>query len=427
MALETAKLDNGLNIYVDHIPGSRITTTNMFVPYGSVNEEVGDEGVAHAFEHCVHLQTDKFANQYELDSYDNLNGLECNADTYYTRTLYYANGIDLEPCLVHLSQILRHTHFPEDKVEHEMRAVRREAATRLDDVSDLHLIATERAMFGTPYGREVIGYHDRLDFNADKLKRLHERHYTLANMALVVAGAARLDEVAALANRYFEDDGDFPKPSEQELAVTLGEACLTGMVRPDSNNVRVAVGLPMTERFRQYYSDHRLASNVATELLSGKAFQALRYDKGISYDGCVEIDATNHPNAWYMRGSVTTDSENVGTATQVFDEVFQTTAEDYSDESIAGALATAKYHLCKEATSPEERAASHVSRLESYRQPVDVGKVMRQLKKLTVTDIRTAINDIAAFTASASKYTHLTGKRQDIGEVERVIDQSEIA
>jgi hypothetical protein len=141
----------------------------------------------------------------------------------------------------------------------------------------------------------------------------------------------------------------------------------------------------------------------------------------------VRVATENHPNAWFIGGSVTTDAENVGIATSVFDSIFASTSADYTDEDIAGVLAIYKYHFNKEITSPDDRAAAHISRLESYEQPQDLRSAMRRLTNLKVADVRTAIDDIVSLTASTPKYTHLTGKRQDIGEVERIIDQAEFA
>ncbi len=92
MALKSEKLDSGLTVYVDHMPNARTNSTNMFIPYGSVNELEGDEGMAHAFEHCVHLETDQFANRTDLARHAKLHGMQTNANTYYTRTVYYANA-----------------------------------------------------------------------------------------------------------------------------------------------------------------------------------------------------------------------------------------------------------------------------------------------------------------------------------------------
>ncbi len=57
MALETIKYDNGFTAYVDYLPHTMTTEANVFIPYGSVDEAPGQEGVAHALEHSVFLKT----------------------------------------------------------------------------------------------------------------------------------------------------------------------------------------------------------------------------------------------------------------------------------------------------------------------------------------------------------------------------------
>lgn len=427
MSLEKASLDNGLSIYVDRIPGANINHVSMFVPYGSVDELPGDEGVAHAFEHCVHLKTDKFEDRSALRDYAKLNGMETNASTYYTRTLYYANGLEVEPNINYLSQILRHTHFPADKVEHEMKAVRREAVTKLDNVDQLHGVASDNAMFGVPYGRRVLGYHDKLDFDADKLKILHEKYYKLGNMALVVSGSAKLDEVMRLAERYFENDVIPFQSAANTKGVSLPEERLTALVREDSRSVRMRVSYPMSPEFRDNYTKNRLAIKVATLAMAESCFKVLRYDKGISYDGGISIGDLSHPNAWRISGNVTTDQENVGTAAGVFSNAFKKDAAEYSDNEINGALAMYKYHFSSQLTSPEDRSYNIVSRLSAYEQPEDIRSILGRLKKTTPADVRAALNEIVEYTSGADKYTHLTGKQSAVGKVDRIIRQEEIA
>lgn len=78
MSLEKVKLDNGLTIYNDRIAGARTNDVTVFVPYGSVNEQPGHEGVAHVFEHCVHLNTDEFADRTALRTFDRTHGMNTN-------------------------------------------------------------------------------------------------------------------------------------------------------------------------------------------------------------------------------------------------------------------------------------------------------------------------------------------------------------
>ena len=426
MALEKANLDNGLTLYVDRVPGSMDNNVTMFVPYGSVNEEVGEEGVAHVFEHCVHLETDEFKDRQDLRRYTQVNGMSTNANTYYTRTQYYAHGLELEPNINYLSQILQNTHFPEEAVEHEMLSVRREAKTRLDYPGLLHFVSAQNAMFGHPYGRDAVGYHDKLDFEAETLKRLHERYYKLGNMALVVTGAAKFDEVAKLAERYFVADEEEYVDTRGELHQTFGEHLRTGYALENANNVQVTVAYPMTPEFFEKYTQNSLAYNVASRAMADAAFQALRYDRGISYDGSVGFSTVNHPNAWSIDGDVSTDAENVASAEEAFQEIFSRDSSKYSDDEIDGTLAMYRYELLKKTSTAGGRSAMHLGRLEAYRDPVDAAGLKRQLKKLTPADVRATIDDIVEHAQNTPRYTHLTGTRKDIGEVERVVEQSEI-
>ncbi len=329
--------------------------------------------------------------------------------------------------MVHLSQILQHTHFPEEGVAHEMKAIRREAATGLDAVAQLHVKARDYAVFGKPYGRAVIGYHDKLDFTADKMTQLHAQQYKLGNMALVVAGAAKLDQVIDLANNYFVQDADDTLPRQSELGVELEEYHTTGLVRGDSSNVRINVSYPFPSEFREKFNRERLAYGMAATAISDVCFREMRYEKGISYDGSVSFSTYNHPNAWALTGGVTTDKESLNVANGVFDDIFSRRGSDYDDDALTGALQMYKYYFNLKVGSLDDRVSSHIGRLQEYRQPEDLSTILRRVKKVRIQDIREAIDDLADIAQSTPRYTHLTGARDAIGDVERIIDQSEFA
>ncbi len=427
MALKSERLDNGLNIIVDNMPGSQVNNVSMFIPYGSVNEADGDEGMAHAFEHGVFLSTDKYPTEVELDRNAALRGMYTNANTYYTRTVYEANGINLDAPMDHLSQILQHTHFPDDMVTHEMKAVRREAMTGLDDVDEMHQVATENAMFGKPYGRDVIGYHDRLDFTGPKMRELHAREYKLGRMTLVVVGAAKLDDVVAVAERYFEADGDNRQWSPIELPTNYGAEHLTGLVRDDSSNVRISHAYPLTPEFRDKFNENRLLYGMAQRAISTVCFRAMRQERGISYNGYISFNLHNHPNAWYINGDVTTDAENIPIAHEVFDEVFGKAADSYDADDVEGALNSYKYAIASRASSDSKRMHTIITALQEYRQPKDNGATVREMNKIKPSDVRRAIGEIYEFTQSHEPYVHITGPAGAVSTVDKIIDQDDIA
>ena len=426
MSLEKRTLENGLTVYNDHIVGARTNDVRMYVPFGSVDEDPGNEGVAHVFEHCVHLKTDMFEDQVALEQYGNINGMVSNASTNFTRTDYYANGLELEPSMVHLSQILQHTHFPEQDVEHELKAVRREMKTRLDSPGEAHFLSAINAMYGLPYGRSIGGYHDKIDFDVDTLRDLHKRYYKLGRMSLIVAGKARMDEVADIASRYFIADTDTTSPDYPELPRTLGEHRLTGMVREDSSNALVSVAHPLTQEFVEQKNANILAYGMAQRAMSRAAFHALRYDHGISYNGNVSIDSI-HPNVVVLGGDVTTDGENVGKAVEVFDDIFSRPGSNYDSDVLEGTMAAYKYSYNASYNSNAARLGRIESALEENREPTDISKLLRKIGKISVDDIRNAIDELSEYASTNPRYVHVTGKRSAIGNVERIVEQSEIA
>lgn len=427
MPLKEAKLDNGLQVYVDHIPGSRVNNVTMVVPFGSVNEQEGEEGVAHVFEHCTDLETDDFERE-GLDRYVRLQGSTTNASTGYTTTSYYANGKHLETNFYYLSQILQRTHFPKKAVKHELKAIRRELITDLDEIEELHRLTADYARFGVPYGRSVGGYHDRINFSVDELKDLHRKYYKLGHMSLVVTGLANLDEVATLANRYFEDDGSSNvSMGMPDLPLTMGEHGDTGFIVPHSQNVRLAVSHPTDENFRHLYLKNDLAFDTARIAMSEACFNMLRYDKGVSYDGGLSFDAYNHPNAWSICGDVTVDADKVSTAKDIFRTVLEMPGKSYKSDSILGSLALYDYSFNAAINSQDASMSQLLGSLDQYEAPEDRRTTMRRLDKLTEADVRSAIDAISEYWQQTPEYTHVTGSRKAIGKSVCVIERDSVA
>lgn len=426
MSLEKLKLDNGLTIYNDHIAGARTNDVRMFVPYGSVDEQPGNEGLAHVFEHCVHLKTDMFNDRVALKQFADTNGMYTNASTNFARTDYYANGLDLEPSMIHLSQILQHTHFPEEAVAHELKAVRREMKTRLDSVGEVHSLGAINAMYGLPYGRSIGGYSDKIDFDVDTLRQLHERYYKLGHMALMVSGKARTSDVAEMAMRYFTPDtGAVVEPHISPLPI-MGVHHRTGLVRETSANAMVSVTYPLSAEFVQRNNENSLTYGIARRVMGQAAFQMLRYQRGLSYNGGIAFDEI-HPNAVVLSGDVTTDGENVDAAIATFNEVYARDNTSYTDEEIMGSMMAYKYALNAGYTSSSARVGRIEAALEMHREPRDMALVLRRLGKVGVADVRAALDAHAEYMATNKPYVHVTGNRAAVGEVERMIDQSEVA
>ena len=426
MSLEKMKLENGLTIYNDRIAGARTNDVRMFVPFGSVDEEPGNEGVAHVFEHCVHLQTDMFADRVALKRFSDTSGVYTNASTSFSYTDYYANGMNLEASMVHLSQILQHTHFPEEAVAHELKAVRRELATRLDSPGELHMLSAMNAMYGVPYGRSIGGYTGKIDFDVDTLRALHERYYKLGNMALMVSGKATTNEVMELAAKYFEADAHPDFTATNPAFPTLGTQHRTGFVNEASANSLVSIAYPLQPEEIQRYNDNSLINGMACRAIGQQVFQTLRYERGLSYNGSFGLDDF-HPNAVMLSGDVTTDAENTEASIAAIREVLARGSEAYTDEELLGTMMAYNYSFNQAYNSNASRLGRIESALEMRREPTDIRSVMRRIGKVGLVDIRNAIDEQAEYMATHEPYIHVTGTRAAIGDAERLIERDEIA
>lgn len=430
MSLETLHYPNGFTAYVDTMPSMYTNVARMFVPYGSVQEKPGEEGAAHAFEHCVHLQTDMFEDRSALRLHARLNGMYTNANTYYTRTLYIADGVNIDNSVRYLDQVLMHTKFPASAVEHEMKAVRREAKTKLDNIDGLHSVAMDMAMFGAPYGRRVIGYSDHLNFTAEKLRGIYKHNYDLGAMSLLVSGVATAEEVDESVRRYFNTSGGASTTSAYNAAPVVDENWQGGtsaLIRDDSENVRYLWAYPLRPSIVNDLRKDSLCLGLAASVMSDACFQALRYDAGISYNGSVSLGTYNHPNAWNLNAGATTDAGNIEKARKIFAAAFSKTGAEYTDDEIMASLATRQYELLCKAESSDGRVENHTARLERFRLPEDMDSIAGRVKSVTPLDVRNAIDVLVQHAAMTPHFEHLTGPASDVGYVDRIIDQSEIA
>lgn len=426
MALEKVRLSNGLNVINDPIPGARTNVIAMLIPSGSIHEKDPEEvGILHVLEHSTHAQTEMFEDYQALRRFDRRMGIGIGANTSSTRTLFYANGMEVEPNLVHLSQVVQHPLFSDAAVEQQLTAVRHEEIEHLEDTAEAHGLAAILAMFGKPYGRSVGGFYDDINFTPQEIKRLHSKYYKLARMTLVVSGAAKLEQVVQLAEEYFQRDDDPTFVEEPLLPVTLGQDHRTGLVRDGSHNVRVRIGYPMSPEFKKTYSDNRLVFGMAELAMKDAIFTALRDEKGLSYGGAVGFSVANHANAWNFAGAVSTSPLSVEVALDTFTELLAKDSSFYDEEDLQGVLASYKTAVNDSYLSVSDRAGFIISRLEAGREIQDITEVLDDLDTKKVADIRAAIDETIRLTGDQKRYTHLTGSREDIGDVDRIIDERE--
>ena len=206
-AVETARLDNGLEIIV--IPDFRadVVTHMLWYRVGSADEPQGKSGIAHFFEHLMFRGTENIAPGEFSKTVARLGGQD-NAFTSYDFTAYFQriHRDKLTTMMQMEAERMQKLIIDEAIVAVERDVILEERSMRVDTNPGSLLSERMRARLydGIAYAVPVIGWRNEIEqLNAADASTFYRRYYAPDNAILVVAGAVTLDEVVALAKTHY--------------------------------------------------------------------------------------------------------------------------------------------------------------------------------------------------------------------------------
>ncbi|MBX9817714.1 MAG: insulinase family protein [Burkholderiaceae bacterium] len=200
-------LKNGMALIVK--PDRRAPTAvhMLWVRVGSMDEVDGTSGVAHVLEHMMFKGTPSvkagdFSRQVAA-----LGGRE-NAFTSKDYTGYYQQipSAKLEDVMRLEADRFANNRWNDEVFAKELEVVKEERRLRTDDNphARLHEALSAQIYLAHPYRRPIVGWMSDLDaLTAQDARDFYQRWYTPANAAVVVAGDVDVDQVRALAERYY--------------------------------------------------------------------------------------------------------------------------------------------------------------------------------------------------------------------------------
>ncbi|MGH8661441.1 MAG: M16 family metallopeptidase [Burkholderiales bacterium] len=201
------KLGNGMRVIVKTDRRAPVAVMMMLYQVGSVDEVNGATGVAHVLEHMMFKGTAATpAGEYSRAI--SLAGGRDNAFTSNDHTGYFAvlQKSRLELALrLEADRLANLTLAPEEFAK-EIKVVMEERRLRTDDRPRAlvyeQLMAT--ALTAHPYRNPIIGWmNDIENLRVEDARDFYRRWYAPNNTTLVVVGDMGLEDVVALAERYF--------------------------------------------------------------------------------------------------------------------------------------------------------------------------------------------------------------------------------
>ncbi|WP_276316640.1 insulinase family protein [Halomonas flagellata] len=215
-------LPNGLRILLLADPAADQAAAAMSVGAGSGQEPPDCAGLAHLLEHMLFLGTEKYPAPEDFPAYIQGHGGRYNATTELDQTRYFFEipPARLADALDRFAQFFIAPRLSMSAIEQEREVIDAEYRARLQDDEQRILGVIKQVLDPAhPASRFLAGNRDTLGAAPEVLRRVlvafRERHYTAANLQLVVAGPASLDSLERQVRRYF---ADIPSGTMQESA-----------------------------------------------------------------------------------------------------------------------------------------------------------------------------------------------------------------
>ncbi|MBW3557930.1 MAG: insulinase family protein [Actinobacteria bacterium] len=310
------RLESGLTVVTERMPGVRSVAAGFWVGAGSRDEPVELAGVSHFLEHLLFKGTATRSARDIAEAVDEVGG-DLNAFTTKEYTAFevrlLADQLDLG--LDILSDIIWSPSFRAEEVEAERSVIIEEILMARDEPGDLvHDLFAEAVFPSHPLGRSTLGTEESIDGMARAdIEAFHGARYQPADIVVAVAGAVDHDAVVA--------------------AVDKGFAGRTGTVAPDRLPApeRRAGRLVQTRATEQAHlvlgvrtpgslDEDRIALEVVTQALGGgissRLFQEVRERRGLAY--CVYSYRCSYTDAGAMAFYAGTAPKNAAEVIEIF-------------------------------------------------------------------------------------------------------------
>jgi len=281
--LET-RLENGVRVLSEHIPGVRSAAIGVWIRQGAAHETNVDTGVSHLLEHMVFKGTKQ---RTALEIADPLEALGGSLDAYTSRehTSYQARVLDehLPIALDVLSDLVLAPTLDDADLALEREVVLEEIAQVEDTPDDLVFEKhSERLWAGHPYGRSILGTKESVaGMEGDTLRALHARRYVGQNLVVAAAGNVEHEEFVARVAGHFDE----VSPGERTVKVARPSGTSAGFERIERPTAQTHIVFG-TEAPAHSSADRYpliLLSSVLGGGMSSRLFQKVREELGLCY------------------------------------------------------------------------------------------------------------------------------------------------
>jgi len=330
-------LANGLRVIVHEDSTTPMAVLNILYDVGSRDEDPGQTGFAHLFEHLM------FGGSVNIPSYDEplqRVGGENNAFTSNDITNYYITlpAANLETAFWLESDRMLSLAFNKKSLETQRNVVIEEFKQRYlnQPYGDVWLRLRPMVYKKHPYLWDTIGKNIEhiADAKIDDVKAFFKKHYNPQNAIMVVGGDVKTEQVKQLAEKWFAPipagekyHRNLPQEPEQR-----DERRETVTAKVPLNDVYIALQMP-ARKDKDFYAVE-LMSDILSRGKSSRLYRSLVKEKQLFSEVHAHLSGSIDKGMFLLEGkplaNVTIEEAEAG----IWDELEKLKAEEVSPEEL---------------------------------------------------------------------------------------------
>ena len=426
--VRSAKLGNGLEVYVVERHDLPKVAAVFATKAGSVGDPGGKMGVAHLTLRTIDRGT-KSMTALEIE--DSLGDLGTTLHGVAAREMSYLSLDVLKENLYRavsvLADVALHPVFPKSEFQREKEL--HLDALRQDNNNPNAIAARIRSMLALgashPYGRPLRGFPATIQtIEQSDVVQYHRAHWNPGSSALFFAGDITLQEGMELANKHF---GTWKSGAAHEISIPSPQPFASGKIylvdRQDAAQTSVSQILRGPSRLANEYYPLKIADAVWGSGFMTRLNLNLREDKGYTYGASSSLALFTKGGYWFSAASVQTDKTKETVVEFIKELKDLGGGKPISEKELEEAKANKIRGFAQQFESVE-RLAGIVTELWSYGLPIsDLQKEPDEFAAVTVSIVNEAVQRYARIEESALL---LIGDRSKIEEPVRGLNVGEV-
>ena len=391
--LKITKLDNGLRVVTQNMPGLETVSMGIWNAVGGRDEVEANNGVAHLLEHMAFKGTlTKNALQI-AETIEDVGG-DINAYTSKEITAYYVKLLadDLHYGVDILTDILQNSAFAEDELNRERGVIIQEIGMYLDTPDDMIFdYWQEKAFPNQPMGRSILGKTDIIkNISREEVKGFMSNHYNPNKMIISAAGKINHDAFVEMIKKSCTN---LPvgNSNNREKANYL-----SGEYREEKKleQVHLLLGFEGIDYHHDDYYSLLVFSSLLGGGMSSRLFQEIREKRGLVYG--ISSFSSAYTDTGMFGIYCGTGENQIQELIPVLCNELNTSPSSISDTEISRGKAQLKASLMMGRESAFRRCESAARQLLVFNKVIDPSETLEKINAVSKESVENIAKQIVS-------------------------------